>query len=210
MPTPDQILAGLYTIANQARPVSIGWHVLALAVALGVAVGFRHSRRAIAVALVCPAVSVAVLAWTYGNPFNGLMFTALSVTLGLIALRLPVVAIERPPRWCLFFGLAMGAFGLVYPHFLDAGDWVTYLYAAPTGLVPCPTLSLIIGVTLVVDGLRSRAWSFVLVAFGMFYALFGTLRLGVYLDAGLLMGTVALLVHSLIRPPSTLCYGAAP
>lgn len=199
MPTPDQILAGLYAIANDARPIAIGWHALALVAAVSVAVGFRPSRRGIGVALVLPVMSVAVLAWTYGNPFNGLMFTGLSLALGIIVLRLPVVEAERPPRWGLFLGLGMAAFGLVYPHFLDTGTWATYLYAAPTGLVPCPTLSLVIGVTLVADGLGSRAWSLALVALGMFYGLFGILRPGVYLDAGLLMGASALLARSLTR-----------
>ena len=50
----------------------------------------------------------------------------------------------------------------------------------PTGLVPCPTLSIVIGLALIVEGLDSRIWTSVLVgATGVFYGIFGAVRLGV-------------------------------
>jgi len=194
VPSPPQILAGLAGIAHQAQPLAVAWHVIALATMGAVAAGWRPSRRLAASLLTLPLWSVAVLAWASGNPFNGTMFVVFGATLGILGLRMPPLAVPRPPRWSLSFGVAMVAFGLVYPHFVATDSWLTYLYKAPTGLVPCPTLSLVIGVALVTDGLGSRAWSLVLAAAGILYGVFGVARLGVTLDFGLLVGALALAV----------------
>jgi hypothetical protein len=94
-------------------------------------------------------------------------------------------------------GLVLFTFGWLYPHFLETNSLVPYLYAAPTGLVPCPTLSIIIGSTLVVDGLSSRAWCITLGAAGIFYGVFGVLRLGVTIDGLLMLGALVLIGASL-------------
>jgi len=88
---------------------------------------------------------------------------------------------------------ALIGFGWVYPHFLQTDTWLSYLYAAPAGLIPCPTLAVVIGASLAIGGLGSVAWSGVLCAMGAFYSLFGALHLGVDLDWVLLAGAVALL-----------------
>ena len=82
-------------------------------------------------------------------------------------------------------------------HFLEDGSVVRYLCAAPTGLIPCPTLSVVVGFALFADGLGSRAWPAVLAALGLLYGLFGALWLGVYLDAGLIIGAIALAMLAL-------------
>lgn len=201
MPTPEQILAGLQRIANQALPLAVGWHVLALAAAFGVAAGWRPSRRTVGVALALPFVSVAVMACADGNPVNGALFTVLALALGILGQRLPATATSRPPAWALVAGLGMIAFGLFYPHFLVGGSWARYLYAAPTGLVPCPTLSVAIGVALVADGLGSRAFMLVLACAGLFYGVIGAVWLGVAVDAGLIVGATGLGARSLMRRP---------
>jgi hypothetical protein len=76
---------------------------------------------------------------------------------------------------------------------------LTYLYASPTGLIPCPTLSAVVGVGLVVEGLGSRGWSLILVGGGILYGLFGWLRLGVGMDAVLLVGALTLAVAARVR-----------
>jgi hypothetical protein len=35
----------------------------------------------------------------------------------------------------------------------------SFLYAAPLGLVPCPMLSLLVGVSVIVGSLDSKAWA---------------------------------------------------
>ncbi len=77
-------------------------------------------------------------------------------------------------------------------HFLNTTSFLPYLYAAPVGLVPCPTLSITIGAALILGGLESRGWSLVLAGMGIFYAVFGALRLGVTIDFTLLVGALIL------------------
>ena len=98
-------------------------------------------------------------------------------------------------------GAALLIFGWVYPHFLETSSPLTYLYAAPTGLIPCPTLSITIGFALILGGLDSRLWSWVLGAFGLFYGAFGALRLGVTIDLVLLLGSIALIAFALLPAP---------
>ena len=192
MPTPEQILAGLTAIANRAQPLAIGWHAALAVTIIALLAGWRPSRRIAGVLLAIPLISVAAMAWSFGNPFNGLVFALVAVLLVTLALRLPEDAVTRGPAWAFVVGVLMVGFGWVYPHFLESGAPLAYLYAAPFGLVPCPTLSAVIGFALLGGGLRARGWSGVLAGAGVFYALFGALRLGVSIDIFLLVGALAL------------------
>lgn len=192
MPDPSELLSSLHTTANSARSLAIGWHVIGWLVAARIALGWRPSRRLMAMALSLPILSVVALAWKAGNPFNGIALTGLVIALAGTGMELPSNEADRSPRWARALGGAMMIYGLVYPHFLDARTSLEYLYAAPTGLVPCPTLSVVIGIALALDGFGSRRWSLVLAATGLFYGVFGIFRLGVILDIGLLAGAVAL------------------
>ena len=107
--------------------------------------------------------------------------------------------VSRGSAWTRGIGVAMIAFGWLYPHFLD-GHAIAYLYASPVGLVPCPTLAVAIGFALLGNGLGSRVWSLTLAALGLFYGLFGVLRLGVFLDIGLVGGAVALAASAFHSP----------
>lgn len=192
VPSATQILAGLDAISHDAVPLAVLWHAIALLMMVAILAGWKPSRRRTAQLLTLPILSVAILAWTYRNPFNGAAFSALAIALSVIAVRLPVKAVPRPPPWSVGLGLAMAGFGLIYPHFLHSHEWLSCLYAAPTGLLPCPTLALVIGVSLATDGLGSRVWSLVLAGAGLFYGIFGVARLGVVLDLGLFIGAAAL------------------
>jgi hypothetical protein len=137
------------------------------------------------------------------NPFNGLV----SVVVGLGSAAVGATMDDRPVQlgapWRVAAGLAMLAFGLVYPHFVHADSVLTYLYAAPTGILPCPTLSVIVGFGLALDGLGSRVWSALLAATAASYGAIGAFRLGVSIDLMLLMGAIALASLSLGVPQRT-------
>ena len=130
----------------------------------------------------------------HGNPFNGAMFGVLAAVLVGIASRFGPDEAHGGTTVDRIAGAVMIAFAWLYPHFLDARPAATYLYAAPMGLIPCPTLALVIGFTLLSGGLASRAWSFTLAAAGLFYGFFGFFRLRVGLDFVLVAGALALLV----------------
>jgi hypothetical protein len=191
MPT-SEILAGLTEIANRGIQIAAAWHlVLAIAI-IALAAGWRPATRTARVLVVGPLVSVAIFAFAFGNPFNALVFTGASVV--LVALAVGGGAYQRissgslPAAW---LGVAMIAYGWVYPHFLEA-PLFAYVYSAPVGLVPCPSLAIVIGLTLLGGGLGSRSFSLALATLGLVYGLFGVLRLGVHLDVGLIAGALAL------------------
>jgi hypothetical protein len=193
MPDPAEILAGLSLIANRYVVVAVGFHVGIAALAVAAWRGWRPSNHLMAGLLVLPLVPVAAFAAVTGNPFNASVFTALVLALALVARRLGSGAVRRGPVWSTVVGLVMVVFGAVYPHFVAAASVLTYLYAAPIGLVPCPTLSFVIGSTLILDRMGSRVWSLILAFAGLFYGVFGLLRLGVWMDTVLILGAGALL-----------------
>jgi len=191
MPGSTEILAGLTAIANRAIGAAAAWHIVVAIALVALAIGWRPSERVARTLVVIPLVSVAGFALAFGNPFNGFIFVAGSITLVALASVGDRRAVQRGSWWASWAGVAMIAFGWVYPHFLE-GHPTSYLFAAPLGLVPCPSLSAAIGFALVGNGLGARAWSITLSALGVFYGLFGVLRLGVFIDVGLVGGATVL------------------
>jgi hypothetical protein len=193
MPDSTTILVGLSAIANRAIGAAIAWHVVVAIALIALAIGWRPSQRLARALIAAPLASVAAFALVFGNPFNGVMFAAGSVALAALARVGDRRPAQRGSAWASGIGIASIAFGWVYPHFLD-GHPTAYLIAAPLGLVPCPTLAAAIGFALLGGGLGARAWGLALAALGLFYGLFGVLRLGVRLDVGLVLGAITLLV----------------
>jgi hypothetical protein len=91
----------------------------------------------------------------------------------------------------------------VYPHFLHTRTWAEYIYAAPLGLIPCPTLSAVIGATLILGLLQSKAWSLAVALAGLLYGVIGVFRLGVGLDVALIAGATILAAGAFRRNPGT-------
>ena len=193
MPGRDEILRGLMQAAHHAMPLAILWHVVAaLVIVLLVSGRWQPGRRTAAMALATPLVSVSAVAWASSNPFNGATFALGAMLLLFFGARLQGPAL-RGPSWARAVGVASILFGLFYPHFLPDRPGYYYLFAAPAGLIPCPTLALVLGMGLLAGGFGSRGWSITLGVMGLFYALFGMFRLQVWLDAGLLVSAGTLL-----------------
>jgi hypothetical protein len=192
MPSPETILNGAASIANGWRTLAIGWHALLGTLVVALLIGWRPSNRFAGYLFTAPLLSVSALAWASGNPFNGAIFVALALLLIGLASRLSREPVNVASLLVLLPGALLVAFGWTYPHFLTAKDWTTYIYAAPFGLLPCPTLSAVIGLTLVLGMLRSKAWSMSLAVAGFVYGAIGVFKLGVALDYGLLAGAAVL------------------
>jgi len=199
VPTPSTILSNLALIAKNAWPLAVAWHVLAAAAFVGLARGWRLSRRAAGALLTAPIASAAAAALAHRNPFNGAILGVLAVALAALAMRLPTVSVTRAGRLATIAGAVMIAFGWVYPHFLEGHTAAMYLVAAPLGLLPCPTLSFTVGLALLGGGFGGRAWTRTLAGAGLFYGVFGVLRLGVVMDGVLIAGAAALLTLSFSR-----------
>lgn len=203
MPSPTDILQGLTVLANRWEALAVAWHVAFLAGLVAIELGWRPTRRLMAVVLLLPLGSVGVVAWASGNPFNGVLFGVLVAGLGAAARAIPRTAIEMEAGAGGLFGAILLALGVVYPHFLDSVSWIDYLASAPLGLVPCATLLAVSGVTLLSSLHRDRRWTMGLAAFALGYGLLGALYLGVLLDLALVAGGVVLLGEAWARHTGT-------
>jgi hypothetical protein len=192
MPSPETVLTGLTTIANEWRWLAITWHVVLAVLFAALFTGSWPSTRLVGHLLIAPLLSVSVVAWLSGNAFNGTVFAMLAATLVGTAARFSNVSVRLASRAWVAAGVAFIVFGWMYPHFLRTDSWTTYLYASPFGLLPCPTLSVVIGMTLLFQSLRSRIWSSALAVAGLVYGAVGVFRLGVALDLGLLFASAIL------------------
>jgi hypothetical protein len=192
MPSTDAILDGMTAIANEWRTVAIIWHALLTTLLAAVLLGWRPSNRVAGSILSVPFLSVSAAAWISNNPFNGTVFATLFLLLLALAARFGREAIHFGTPILVIPGALLFAFGWGYPHFLEAQRWTTYAYAAPLGLLPCPTLSAVIGATLMLGLPDSRAWALALVVAGLVYGLMGVFVLGVQLDYVLVAGALCL------------------
>ena len=77
----------------------------------------------------------------------------------LLDMEIAIDVVEEAFRQ-LAAGAAMMALGWAYPEFVDRP--FGWLYGSPLGILPCPTLAFLIGATLLLGGLGSRAWDLVL------------------------------------------------
>lgn len=143
-----------------------------------------------------------MLAWWSGNPFNTSVFLVAGILMLRLATRMRSTTIVLGSRSELVAGMLLVAFGAVYPHFLAATSWTAYLYQAPLGLIPCPTISAIAGATLIADGFGSKAWSGLVATMAIGYGLIGGLILGVMIDVALIAGGVMLVIGLVTRAPS--------
>jgi hypothetical protein len=202
MPSTPEILAGLSRIAERGFAIAVAWHVVIAVAVVAAFAGWRPTRRSVQGLLSVPLVSVSVLAFSFGNPFNGFVFALLAVVLVVLGLRAPPgrTIVEPSSAGWVVAGALLVAFAWVYPHFLDGRGASAYLYAAPVGLIPCPTLLLATGFTLMAGRGGSRAFSLLLAAAGLFYGLVGVVRLGVAVDLVLVLGASALAALALSSP----------
>ena len=186
MPASTQIHEQLAAMSTAFAPLAAAWHVAILAVVAAILAGWRPSKMVFATLLLAPlTLSVGSLAIAFGNDFNGVSFALLTLALFVIGSRFSDdVAVVRGPAWSTV---------------LVDGPWYAALATAPVGVVPCPTLAVLAGATLVGGGLGSRALPVVLALWCGCYAAFGILRLGVTVDVGLLVALVGLIAIELRR-----------
>ena len=196
MPSTGHILDNLALIADGWRWLAIVWHVVAGVLVLLI-VARRVSGRALALTLASMIASVSALAWWSGNWFNGVVFAVLTSALAWQSRHLPRYQVCAVSRRGLPIGLAALAFGWVYPHFLENATWLTYAYAAPMGLIPCPSLAAVIGVSLMANLLDSPRWGLTIGVAGLAYGLVGVARLGVWIDGWLMAAAAASIAASL-------------
>jgi hypothetical protein len=198
MPPPQVIAAELAQIANRAFALAVAIHLVLGLLGVAYALGARPARG---MALLLVGVlfgTVSVVAFAFENPFNASTFGLLSIAYGFAAFGWRGRR-ERSEevRWAGGSGWSMLVFGWTYPHFLEQSSPFAYLIGAPLGLLPCPTLAFVAGLSLTRLVPAPAALSLLLAVTALFYGLFGMLRLGVLLDGALLFAALALLFQEL-------------
>jgi len=198
MPKTQDILQSLSSIANNYSLYAIFWHITFYLMLILLFLKWNPSNKTLGMILCLPLLSVAFFAWLSGNPFNGLLFSVISILILIFGLKGSNDQIEVSQFPFLLSGIIMIIFGLIYPHFLNTSSVFQYFYSSPVGLIPCPTLSILIGIVLIYSGLSSAPITLTFIIFGLFYSLFGVFKLGVYLDLILLFGTLSLLARYIL------------
>jgi hypothetical protein len=191
MPSAETVLSASSMLANEWRLLAIVWHVLLAALLVEALIGGVTSSRVAGALVAAPFASVSALAWLSSNPVNGTIFAILAVLLVAIASRWRMQIVPADWRPLTLAGGLLLIFGWTYPHFLSGRSW-EYAYAAPFGVLPCPTLSGVIGLSLMFGMHRFMAWSAALAVVGITYGVIGVFWLGVALDYGLLAGAAVL------------------
>jgi hypothetical protein len=194
MPKTEEILNGLQKIVNDYSTIATIWHILFYALIAALIFKWLPTNRFFGLLICVPILSVAVLAFLSGNPFNGLLFSILAVLIFIFGLRASGQPVQTSQTIFMVIGILMIVFGLVYPHFINPDSFLKYLYASPAGIIPCPTLSILIGFLLLYNGFGSQSLTLTFIVFGLFYGIFGVLKLAVNLDLFLVFGTIALMV----------------
>ncbi len=196
IPTNEQILNGLTGLADAWRPLAIFWHAFFAILVVAVIFGVRPSKRISGVLLSLPFLCVSILAWSIMNPFNGIIFAVVGLLLIAVSIKLPLERVRVAPCRVVMAGAFMFVFGWVYPHFLDSSSSMSFLYSSPTGIIPCETLSIGIGLALLLNGLGSRKLSVILSVSGIIFGVTGVMQLGVAIDIFLLFGALTMLFFS--------------
>lgn len=190
MPSAQEILEVLNAISNKYEIAAVVWHAIMYFLIILIALRWKPSKRLFLSFFSLPLFSVAFFAWSSGNPFNGTLFTLQAAFVLINGLRASTEKIIFSEKMFVTAGIIMLVFGLVYPHFLETVNIFKYLYASPFGLIPCPTLSVVIGFMLVFRGFGSKHAMLILTAAGLFYGLFGVFKLGVNIDVVLIFGAL--------------------
>lgn len=196
MPTREEILAGLTALANEYSNIAIAWHVIILIIIAALFAGWKPNNSLMILLLGSLLMSVSVFAGMHGNFFNATVFAFLVIMSIYATLRSGNGNITGDRSWVDIGGLILIIFGLFYPEFLTSGSLIEYAYASPTGLIPCPTLSVLAGFALVYKSFRSQTWSLTIGVSGMFYGLFGVIYLGMHIDWVLVAGAGLLLMNT--------------
>ena len=198
MLTKEEILAGLTTLANEYSTIAIIWHVILLIIITALFAGWKPGNSLMILLFSSLLMSVSVFSASQGNLFNAAIFGFLVIMSIYSTFKSGEGIISGDVSWPDIAGLVLIIFGLGYPEFLSTDSTLEYAYAAPTGLIPCPTLSVVTGFALVYKGFKSHVWALTIGSAGMFYGLFGMFYLGMYIDWFLVAGATALLVNTFL------------
>jgi hypothetical protein len=190
MPAAWEILRSAKFITDNYFIAAIAWHVWIYFFILLLFISKnKPSAKTVALLMIMPLVSVAVIAGLTGVYFNAASFGIISLLLVIFSPKSgePIHFTASP--LIKFTGIVFIITGMLYPHFSDNKNLL--FITGPTGLIPCPTLLLVIGFTLLFERLSVK-WHGTLIVAALFYGVVGVFRLKVFLDILLLIAMLPL------------------
>jgi hypothetical protein len=191
----DVILNYLAEISNKNTNINLIIHVIIL-VALICFSLIKKDKIKYLIAnstILILSLSIVVHAFIYGNPFHLITFIVLAA--GTL-LALYKGRDEKNIKFDAFsvISLIIIGMGFWYPEFVSTSTLGYFMYS-PVGIVPCPTLLVILGLLTLLYPRINKAHYITAVLMGFIYGIIGTFVLKVSLDISLLLvATYALLI----------------
>lgn len=181
------ILSYIGAVAGKYIWLNVTLHIVCYAaVALLFVPGFRYKKAVWNSLVTVLFSSVAAIALLNGNPFNfGIFAIAAAFAVFEIVKRRGAADLSFTSdtahniRTAIFLVVAL--FGLIYPHFVDAHP-ALMPFVSPLGIIPCPTLTFVLGIANILYPRVNRALYTVLALLGVFYGITGLLLVNVYFD----------------------------
>jgi hypothetical protein len=189
MPNASEILTSLEFLANKYFWLAMVWHIIILIVVIFSTYSKKPNAKIYFGTCGLLFLSVSMMAAMVTNIFNLIVFLALalvfikkSVTTASSQLYLIQPVVNRILSYILILS------GLIYPHFLGP-EMLMYIVAAPVGIIPCPTLLVTSGITLMFS-MPNKKLTYLLAGANIFYGMIGVFFLGVTLDVLLLLTAI--------------------
>jgi hypothetical protein len=190
MVSPEQICLGLQSIAEDFQWLGIIQHILLITMVILLWKFRKRVGRFVSLYITLTFAIVSFLAiYCTENPFTGIVF-GISAVLGLWEVFSPKMdySLSHTLRIQVIIAVVAGFLGFWYPHFID--DKLLALIASPYGLIPCPTLIVGLSIFIVVYPFTNKVWHWWLTLIGLYYGIFGVIRLKVNLDLALVIVSV--------------------
>jgi hypothetical protein len=189
MPTANEILLSLQFLANKYVEMSIAWHVIIVFVIILAIYNKKINTKLYLGICGFLFLSVSLMAAIVMNPFNFLFFLLLAI----VFLRKSLLQVHSHLHFkrqtvSKVFAYLLILSGLIYPHFLGP-EILVYFMAAPVGIIPCPTLLVTSGLTLLFT-IPDIKLNYFLIPANVFYGAIGVFFLAVTLDIILLLAAI--------------------
>lgn len=186
--SPEKILNYLIMVSNQNLWLNALIHLMVLTAMLVLIFGKNtKNKKWVVDGVICLLfISIVSVAIVYGNPFHLL-------TMGLLAI-FAVIELWQgknefiTPKINLHTLIAFVSIiiGFCYPEFVKANP-IGLLLVSPAGIVPCPTLLIVLGLLTLAYPKVNKIQYLMTVLIGTFYGVTGVFQLKVFLDMAIII-----------------------
>jgi len=194
MKSPEKIAEMLSNISSELTVFSVFIHLILLVViATGLIV--KKYRNIVFFSFIAfLSLSATVISTIYMIPTNILMFAAIFVLIIYAWLNKELnFEFDDITPANKYFGVLALVFGFWYLHWVESPVWLNALLYSPLGSVNCPTLITICGFLCLTAKPRWVMLDLVVALFTLFFAVYGILFLGAWVDIVLILCALFLL-----------------